>query len=85
MAGSNDSARNERRHSSVTRRQVFPLFGATALATVSLRSFAAEQSDVIGRRSAAKALFVYVGTYTFPGTARGGTHQSQARAFTCSG
>jgi 6-phosphogluconolactonase len=80
MAGPNDSARNERLHSSVTRRQVFPLLGATAaLATVWSRVFAAEQSDIAGRRSAAKARFVYIGTYTFPGTAPSGTHQSQAR------
>jgi 6-phosphogluconolactonase len=80
MAGSNDSARNERPRSSVTRRQVLPLLGATAaLAAVSPGSLAAQQADLLGRKSVAKPRFVYVGTYTFPGTAPGGTHQSQAK------
>jgi 6-phosphogluconolactonase len=80
MAGSNDSARNERPRSSVTRRQVLPLLGATAaLTAVSPGSLAAQQADILGRKSVAKPRFVYVGTYTFPGTAPGGTHQSQAK------
>ena len=49
------------------------------MAAVAPRSFAAEPSDTFGRISRAKARFVYVGTYTFPGTAPGGTHQSQAK------
>ena len=49
------------------------------MAAVAPRSFAAELSDTFGRISRAKARFVYVGTYTFPGTAPGGTHQSQAK------
>jgi 6-phosphogluconolactonase len=40
---------------------------------------AVEPPDHFGGRFAAKARFVYIGTYTFPGTAPGGTHQSQAR------
>jgi hypothetical protein len=75
MAGSNDSARNERLRSSVTRRQVLPWLGATAPPG----SLAAQQADILGRRTVAKPRFVYVGTYTFPGTAPGGTHQSQAK------
>ena len=39
----------------------------------------ADPSDRFGKPAAAKARFVYVGTYTFPGTAPGGTHQSQAK------
>ena len=64
----------------LSRRQLFPLVGgAVAVAAVAPRSFAAEPSDTFGRISRAKARFVYVGTYTFPGTAPGGTHQSQAK------
>jgi 6-phosphogluconolactonase len=56
----------------LTRRQFIPLLGATAaLAAVAPRSLAAKPSD-------AQARFVYVGTYTFPGTPPGGTHQSTA-------
>ena len=62
------------------RRQLFPLLGgAVALATVAPRSLAADPSVSSGKPSPAKARFVYVGTYTFPGTAPGGTHQSQAQ------
>src|SRR6516164_9189756 len=63
----------------LSRRQLFPLLGgAVALATVAPRSTAADSSGAFGKPPAAKARFVYVGTYTFPGTAPGGTHQSQA-------
>ena len=63
----------------LSRRQLFPLLGgAVALATVAPRSTAADSSRAFGKPPAAKARFVYVGTYTFPGTAPGGTHQSQA-------
>ena len=59
--------------------ELFPLLGgAVALATVARRSIAADPSASFGKPSPAKARFVYVGTYTFPGTAPGGTHQSQA-------
>src|SRR2546430_11989003 len=58
--------------SGLTRRQFIPLLGATAaLVAVAPRSLAAKPS-------AAQARFVYVGTYTFPGTPPGGTHQSTA-------
>jgi 6-phosphogluconolactonase len=64
----------------LSRRQVLPLLGgAVALATVARKSIAADASASVGNSPAAKARFVYVGTYTFPGTAPGGTHQSQAR------
>ena len=63
----------------LSRRQLFPLLGgAVALATVAPRSLSADPSASFGKPSPAKARFVYVGTYTFPGTAPGGTHQSQA-------
>jgi 6-phosphogluconolactonase len=62
----------------VSRRQLFPLLGgAVALATAP-RSTAADSSHAFGKPPVATARFVYVGTYTFPGTAPGGTHQSQA-------
>ena len=64
----------------LSRRQLFPLLGgAVALATVAPNSIAADPSGPFGKPPAAKARFVYVGTYTFPGTAPGGTHQSQAK------
>ena len=64
----------------LSRRQLFPLLGgAVALATVAPKSIAADPSGHFGKPPAAKARFVYVGTYTFPGTAPGGTHQSQAK------
>jgi 6-phosphogluconolactonase len=64
----------------LSRRQLFPLLGgAVALATVAPNSTAADPSGRFGKPPAAKARFVYVGTYTFPGTAPGGTHQSQAQ------
>jgi 6-phosphogluconolactonase len=64
----------------LSRRQLFPLLGgAVALAAVAPRSVAAEASGPFGKPPVAKVRFVYVGTYTFPGTAPGGTHQSQAK------
>jgi 6-phosphogluconolactonase len=64
----------------LSRRQLFPLLGgAVALATVAPNSTAADPSGPFGKPPAAKARFVYVGTYTFPGTAPGDTHQSQAK------
>jgi 6-phosphogluconolactonase len=63
-----------------SRRQVFPLLGgAVALAAGARSSTAAAQSGPSDAVPRAKARFVYVGTYTFPGTAPGGTHQSQAK------
>jgi 6-phosphogluconolactonase len=64
----------------LSRRQLFPLLGgAAAVTAVAANSTMAESAGSVGTPSVAKARFVYVGTYTFPGTAPGGTHQSQAR------
>ncbi len=64
----------------LSRRQLFPLLGgAVALASVVPNPTAADPSGPFDKPSPAKARFVYVGTYTFPGTAPGGTHQSQAK------
>jgi 6-phosphogluconolactonase len=64
----------------LSRRQLFPLLGgAVAVTAVAPYSAVANPSASFGKPSAAKARFVYVGTYTFPGTAPGGTHQSQAK------
>jgi 6-phosphogluconolactonase len=64
----------------LSRRQIFPLLGgAAAMAAAARHSAAAEASGSLGKLPGAKARFVYVGTYTFPGTAPGGTHQSQAK------
>jgi len=64
----------------LSRRQLLPLLGgAVALAAVTPHSTAADPSVRFGKLPAAKSRFVYVGTYTFPGTAPGGTHQSQAK------
>src|SRR6516165_7421170 len=63
----------------LTRRQLLPLLGATAASAIVLpRSLAAAPPDASPKPPGLKARFVYVGTYTFPGTAPGGTHQSQA-------
>jgi len=64
----------------LSRRQVLPLLGgAVALSAVARNSAAGASSASVDKPSAAKARFVYVGTYTFPGTAPSGTHQSQAQ------
>ena len=64
----------------VSRRQIFPLIGgAVVFAAAVPRSAAGDQPGSFGKPPGAKARFVYVGTYTFPGTAPGGTHQSQAQ------
>jgi 6-phosphogluconolactonase len=63
----------------LSRRQLFPLVGgAAAIAAVAPGSAAADSLASLGKPPVLKARFVYVGTYTFPGTAPGGTHQSQA-------
>src|SRR5215469_6699459 len=63
----------------LSRRQFFPLAGGAVMAAaIAPGSSAADPSPSFGRPPALKARFVYVGTYTFPGTAPGGTHQSQA-------
>src|SRR6516165_12657373 len=64
----------------LTRRQLLPLLGATAASAIVLpRSLAAAPPDASPKPPGLKARFVYIGTYTFPGTAPGGTHQSQAK------
>jgi 6-phosphogluconolactonase len=64
----------------LSRRQIFPLLGGAAVSAVAApHSGLADPSGTDGKSSGAKARFVYVGTYTFPGTAPGGTHQSQAK------
>src|ERR1700731_1536967 len=64
----------------LSRAHLFPFVGgAVPVATLAPNSAAADHSGPFGKPPAAKARFVYVGTYTFPGTAPGGTHQSQAK------
>src|SRR2546421_12759875 len=64
----------------VTRRQLLPMLGAAAGSTIVLpHSLAASPPDASRRPPSLKARFIYVGTYTFPGTAPGGTHQSQGK------
>jgi 6-phosphogluconolactonase len=64
----------------LSRRQLLPLLGgAVALAAVARHSTAADPSGPFGYLPTVRTRFVYVGTYTFPGTAPGGTHQSQAK------
>jgi 6-phosphogluconolactonase len=64
----------------LSRRQIFPLLGGAIVSAVAApHSALADPSGTSGKLSGAKARFVYVGTYTFPGTAPGGFHQSQAK------
>jgi 6-phosphogluconolactonase len=64
----------------LTRRRLLPLLGATTASAIILpRSLAASPPDASRKLPGLKARFVYIGTYTFPGTAPGGTRQSQAR------
>ena len=64
----------------LTRRQLLPLFGATAASAIILpHSVAAAPADLSGKPSGARARIMYVGTYPFPGTAPGGSNQSQAK------
>jgi 6-phosphogluconolactonase len=64
----------------LSRRQLFPLLGGVVASAAGARSsIAADQSGPTGAVPRAQARFVYVGTYTNPGTAPGGTHQSQAK------
>jgi 6-phosphogluconolactonase len=63
----------------LSRRQLFPLLGGAVALAAAPNSTAADASGRFSKPPAAKARFVYVGTYTFPGTAPGGTHQSQAK------
>jgi 6-phosphogluconolactonase len=64
----------------VTRRQIFPMLGAAAASTIVVpHSVGASPRDAYRKLPILQSRFVYVGTYTFPGTAPGGTHQSQAK------
>src|SRR5215470_8334073 len=64
----------------LSRRQLFPFLGGAVASAAGARvSTAADHSGPSGAVPRAKPPFVYVGTYTFPGTAPGGTHQSQAK------
>jgi 6-phosphogluconolactonase len=69
----------------LTRRDVFPLVGAAALAAFALPAIASAQEDDRDddnnddRPVRAPSRFVYVGTYTFPNTAPGGVKQSTAK------
>jgi 6-phosphogluconolactonase len=80
MAKSEDLTHDRKLRSlRVTRRQLFPLFGATTvLPTIASSSLAAAPSDPSEKPPGAKARFVYVGTYTTPGVPPGGTHPSIA-------
>jgi 6-phosphogluconolactonase len=63
-----------------SRRQIFPLLGGAVVSAAAAPGFAAAEPPGFFRKPpSAKSRFVYVGTYTFPGTAPGGTHQSQAK------
>jgi 6-phosphogluconolactonase len=67
------------RSSTLTRRQFLPLLGATAaLATVAPGAVALAKPGGKGKKPLAEARFVYVGTYTAPGTPPGGTKPSTA-------
>ena len=67
------------------RRDVFPLVGAAALAALAIPSVASAEEDLVDHDGhdddgrAAPSRFVYVGTYTAPNTAPGGTVPSTAR------
>ncbi|HKQ31412.1 MAG TPA: beta-propeller fold lactonase family protein, partial [Burkholderiales bacterium] len=59
-----------------TRRQFLPLLGAAAVAATIPRIVSANNSS--DRDTQARARYVYVGTYTAPGTAPGGKRPSTA-------
>jgi 6-phosphogluconolactonase len=63
---------------SLSRREMLPLLGGAVAMAVAVPRVAAADAH-LGKPPGAKARFVYIGTYTFPGTAPGGTHQSQAK------
>ena len=82
MASSKSRRHDPKSSAGFTRRDFLPLLGATtALAAIAPRTLARgpHDDDDQGRQSQAQARFVYVGTYTFPGTPPGGTHQSTAK------
>lgn len=61
----------------LTRRRLLPLLGAAGM-TALVTPARADSAAAADRRPAARARFVYVGTYTAPGTPPGGTHPSVA-------
>jgi len=66
------------KRNTLSRRQIFPLLGGVAVIAAAVpHPVVAELSG--STKPGTKGRFVYVGTYTFPGTAPGGTHQSQAK------
>jgi 6-phosphogluconolactonase len=77
MAKSEDFTRDRKPQSfHITRRQLFPLLGATT--AMASNSLAAAPFDAPEKPSNVNARFVYVGTYTAPGVPPGGTHPSTA-------
>src|SRR3989441_4572515 len=71
-------ATSKTQSSGLTRRQLFPLLGAAAIAAAAPRTLAAAPGGQPGKPPSAEARFVYVGTYTSPGVPPGGTHPSTA-------
>jgi 6-phosphogluconolactonase len=67
--------------SRLSRRDVFPLVGAAALAALVAPTVASADNDESegDDGQSAPSRYVYVGTYTFPNTAPGGTAQSTAK------
>jgi 6-phosphogluconolactonase len=61
--------------SGLTRRELLPLLGAAGMTAIVPSALA---DDGNHRRPSARARYVYVGTYTAPGTPPGGTHPSVA-------
>ena len=82
MATSDDRGSDETSpRSGLNRREFLPFLGATALATVAPRTLAAAPSRERPSNDGedrAEGRFVYVGTYTAPGTAPGGHRPSTA-------
>ena len=70
----------------LSRREMLPLLGgALAMATAAPRAAVADQSGSTGKPPSAKARFVYVGTYTAPGTAPGEPTRARPKASMYSG
>jgi 6-phosphogluconolactonase len=62
----------------MSRRQLLPWFGAAGLAAMAPGAFGEVTAQHHARPPAARARYVYVGTYTAPGVPPGGTHASTA-------
>ena len=80
MASSENRRHDSKSSAGFTRREFLPMLGATtALAALGPRALAAASDQSAKTKpSDAQARFVYVGTYTAPGTPPGGTHPSSA-------